>query len=77
MEFKDERKGTDAIFADLTPGDVFEYIPGGTCFMKIEEVEKEHSVFNAIYLRDGELEYFNQDDKVTPLVVQLHIIRNE
>lgn len=77
MEIKDERQGTDAIFADLTPGDVFEFESGGNILMKIGEVETECFTFNAVYLRDGDLEFFDQEDKVTPLVVQLHILRNE
>ena len=45
--------------------------------MKVEEVKQGCGVFNAIYLKDGDLEHFDQEDKIVPLVVQLRIIRND
>lgn len=75
MEIKDERKGTDAIFADLTIGEIFD--SDGDFFMKIEEVEEGCGYFNAIFLKNGNLGFFEPSDKVTPLVVQLRIIRND
>jgi hypothetical protein len=77
MDIKDERQETDAIFADLNLGDVFEFGPGSKVLMKIDEVEYDYNVYNAVYLEDGDLERFGPQDKVIPLVVQLHIIRNE
>jgi hypothetical protein len=76
MDIKDERKGKNTIFGDLVPGDVFEF-DGGGILMKIDEVGKGACSFNAVYLGDGDLEFFDTEDKVIPLVVQLRIIRND
>lgn len=74
MEFKDERTGKSAVFEELSLGDVFEY--GDEFFMKIEEVGYQYGVRNAINIENGALYTFCVDEFVTPLVVQLRIIRN-
>ena len=74
MEIKDVRSEINSSFANLSLGDVFEY--DGAILMKIEEVKQGCCDFNAIYLKDGDLEHFDQEDKIVPLVVQLRIIRN-
>jgi hypothetical protein len=61
----------------LVPGDVFEFDADGEILMKIDEVEQGACTFNAVYLKDGDLEFFDTEDRVIPLVVQLHIIRND
>ena len=74
MEIKDARNEINSTFANLSLGDVFEY--DGAILMKVEEVKQGCGVFNAIYLKDGDLERFDPEDIIVPLVVQLHIIRN-
>lgn len=75
MNIKDERKGTDKMFEQLIPGDIFEF--EGDFLMKIEEVEYEGDIINAIRVADGHCRILQSDWYVTPLVVQLRIIRNE
>lgn len=74
MEFKDERTGKSAVFEELSLGDVFEY--EDEFFMKIEEVGYQYGIRNAINIENGALYTFCVNEFVTPLVVQLRIIRN-
>lgn len=77
MEIKDERKNERGHFGDLFPGDVFEF--DDTTFMKTDRVEfgtDEDDFYNAVRVEDGGLFSFMLEEQVTPLVVQLRIIRN-
>ena len=75
MEIKDERQGEGATFEELSLGDIFEY--EDTFFMKIEETDYKYGVRNAVDIEDGTLYTFCVNELVTPLVTQLHIIRND
>ncbi len=77
MEIKDERKNERNSFGDLFPGDVFEF--DDQTFMKTDRVEcgtDEDEFYNAVSLTDGSLFTFVLEEQVTPLVVQLRVIRN-
>lgn len=77
MEIKDERKNERNSFGDLFPGDAFEF--DDQTFMKIDRVEcgtDEDEFYNAVSLIDGSLFTFVLEEQVTPLVVQLRVIRN-
>ena len=78
MEIKDERKNEKSIFEDLLPGDVFEY--DDKIFMRTDEVERgtdEDEFYNAVSLNKGNFVTIYPNEVITPLVVQLRIIRNE
>lgn len=67
-------------FEDLDVGEVFSsYVVGheGFVFMKIDEVfdnpDKVKMVYNAVYLNDGDLAFFNNDDEVIPMVAELNV----
>lgn len=75
MEITDERTGKRVVFEELSLGDVFEY--EDEFFMKIEESEYKYGVRNAVNIEDGALYTFCVNEQVTPLVVQLRIIRND
>ena len=75
MEITDERTGKDVVFEELSLGDVFEY--EDEFFMKTEETEHKYGVRNAVNIEDGTLYTFCVNEQVTPLVVQLRIIRND
>lgn len=72
MEITDERTGK-RVFEELSLGDVFEY--EDEFFMKIEKTE--YKFRNAVNIEDGILHSFCVNEQVTPLVVQLRIIRND
>lgn len=78
MEIKDERIGKgDEFFENLSPGDVFEF--DDNFFMKTETIEYgniEGEFYNAVDIEDGSLTTFDAHNYVTPLVIQLRIIRN-
>ncbi len=77
MDIKDERRNERGHFEDLFPGDVFEF--DDQTFMKTDKIEfgtDEDDFYNAVRLKDGTLFGFKLEEQVTPLVVQLHIIRN-
>ncbi len=78
MEIKDERKNEMDNFGRLFPGDVFEF--DDQTFMKTDRVEYgmgEDEFYNAVSLKDGSLFTFILEKQVTPLVVQLRVIRND
>lgn len=76
MMINDERvKKSTVPFEQLEPGDVFEY--DDEIFMRTEDFISEDYEFNCVSLEDGALYIHNLEDKVTLLVVQLRIIRNE
>ena len=76
MKIKDERtKGSVTFFTDLKPGDVYEY--EDEILMKIESISMPYLEINCISLEDGLAHRQDFDDKVTPLVVQLNVIREE
>ena len=76
MKIKDERiKESSMYFEDLNPGDVYEF--DNEIFMKIEPITVPHFTINCISLEDGLSHMQDLDDKITPLVVQLNIIREE
>ena len=75
MEITDERTGKRVVFEELSLGDVFEY--EDEFFMKIEEIGYQYGVRNAINIENGALYTFCVNEQVTPLVVQLRIIRND
>jgi len=75
MNVKDERKGTDKRFEELMPGDIFEF--EGNFLMKTEDIEYDGDILNAVNVADGDFRILQLDWYVTPLVVQLRIIRND
>lgn len=75
MEISDERTGKRVVFEELSLGDVFEY--EDEFFMKTEKTEYKNGVRNAVKIKDGALCTFCVNEQVTPLVVQLRIIRND
>lgn len=67
-------------FEDLNTGDVFMSNAAGRenfVFMKIDEVfdntDRVESVCNAVYLNDGDLAFFSNDDEVIPMAAELNI----
>ena len=77
MDIKDERRNERNHFEELFPGDVFEF--DDKTFMKTDRIEfgtDEDDFYNAVSLVDGTLFSFMLEEQVTPLVVQLRIIRN-
>ena len=67
-------------FEDLDVGEVFiSYVAGreNFVFMKIDEVfdnaDNVEEVCNAVYLDDGDLAFFNNDDEVVPMVAELNV----
>ena len=77
MDIKDERRNERNHFEELFPGDVFEF--DDKIFMKTDRIEfgtDEDDFYNAVSLVDGTLFSFMLEEQVTPLVVQLRIIRN-
>lgn len=77
MEIRDERKNERNSFGDLFPGDTFEF--EDKIFMKTDRIEfgtDEDEFYNAVTLTDGTFFTFMLEEQVTPLVVQLRIIRN-
>ena len=77
MDIKDERRNERNHFEELFPGDVFEF--DDKTFMKTDRIEfgtDEDDFYNAVSLVDGTFFSFMLEEQVTPLVVQLHIIRN-
>lgn len=76
MEITDERTNKRAVvFEELSLGDVFEY--EDEFFMKIEETKYQYGVRNAVNIENGALYTFRINELITPLVVQLRIIRND
>lgn len=76
MKIKDERAyETGTYFEDLEPGDVYEF--DDEILMKIEPIVMPHFTVNCISLEDGLAHEQDLDSKITPLVVQLNIIREE
>lgn len=78
MEIKDERKNKERAFKELRPGDIFEF--DEDFFMKTEKVEfgdDEGDFYTAVNVDDGGFATFYPFELVIPVVVQLHIIRND